>query len=210
MDYAKVVKLLNELASVSGVNVEYYGNINGTIHSGYFTSNSEEIPEQAKTNYFDITVFANCTLCNLEIHDYETAGFRLDITDDEDITEGYYSERHLLEARDKCVSIMRKFVMENIGGIVYRDILPDPQMKATHICDVQRKLDDELFNVSRGGEKVECGFSDLTETEMDEVLKCFDDFNVRELCINLGKKIREIGDLLGITREDIQGVNNED
>ncbi|MEJ8785080.1 hypothetical protein [Peptoniphilus sp. HCN-40583] len=120
MDYAKVAKLLNELASVSGVNIDYYGDINGTVHYGYFTSNSEEIPEQANINYFDITVFANCKLCNLEIYDYKTVGFRLDITDDEEITEGYYSERHLLEARDKCVSIMRKFTADNFEAILYR------------------------------------------------------------------------------------------
>lgn len=204
MDYSKVVKLLHELDSVGRVDIEYNGNINGTIHAGNFKDIHKEIPKQAKLDYFNVIVFADSRLCMLEIYDNKTVGFRLDITDDEDVTEGYYSRRHLLEARDKCVSIMRKFVMENIGGIVYRDILPDPQMKANHICDVQRKLDDELFNITRGGEKVECGFSDLTETEMDEVLKCFDDFNVRELCISLGQKIREIGDLLGITREDLE------
>lgn len=204
MDYSKVVKLLKELASVGGVNVEYYGDINGTIHSGYFIYNSEEIPEQAKLKFFNIIVFANSTLCNLEIYDNKTVGFRLNIADDEEVTEGYYSEQHLLEARDKCVSIMRKFVMENIGGIVYKDILTDPKMKATHICDVQRKLDDELFEITRDGEKVECCFSDLTESEMEEALKWYDDFNVRELCVNLGQKIREIGDIMGITRKDLE------
>ena len=120
MDYSKIVKLLNELASVSGVNIDYYGDINGTVHSGYFKSNSEEIPEQAKVKFFNIIIFANRTLCNLEIYDYETVGFRLSITDDEDITEGYYSERHLLEARDKCVSIMRKFTIDNLEELLYR------------------------------------------------------------------------------------------
>lgn len=208
MNYQRVVKLLNELASVGGVNVEYHGDIGGTIHSDDLTYNSKEIPEQANLEYFNVVVFDDRKLCMLEIYNYKTTGFRLEIADDEDVTEGYYSERHLLETRDKCVSIMRKFIIENIGGVVYKDILPDPEMKASHICDVQRKLDDELFNITRGGEKVECGFSDLTETEMDEVLKCFDDFNVRELCISLGQKIREIGDLLGITREDLE-VENE-
>lgn len=77
MDYAKVAKLLNELASVSGVNIDYNGNINGTVRSGHFTYNSEEIPEQAKLDYFNIIVFAHCSLCNLEIYDYDTAGLGL-------------------------------------------------------------------------------------------------------------------------------------
>lgn len=33
MDYSKIVKLLKELASVDGVNVEYQGNIYGEFYS---------------------------------------------------------------------------------------------------------------------------------------------------------------------------------
>ena len=209
MDYSKVVKLFNELASVGGVNVEYHWIVDGEIRTGDKTPKQNEISDHTKLGYFHVRVSADCDLCRLEMENkHDRSGFRLDITDEEVITEGYYDDLRLIEARDRCVSIMRKFVMENIGGIVYKDILTDPKVKATHICDVQRKLDDELFEITRDGEKVECCFSDLTESEMEEALKWYDDFNVRELCISLGQKIREIGDLLGITREDLE-VGNE-
>lgn len=120
MDYSKIVKLLKELASVDGVNVEYQGNIYGEFYSNDPIYIPKEIPEQAELINFYVDIFDHCRLCRLEVYDNERAGFRIDVADDDKITNGFEHNRYLLLARDKCVSIMRKFAADNFEAIIYR------------------------------------------------------------------------------------------
>lgn len=120
MDYSKIVKLLKELASVDGVNVEYQGDVYGEFYSNDPIYIPKEIPEQAELKYFYIDIYDHCRLCRLEVYDNETSGFKIDVADDDKITSGFEHNRYLLLTRDKCVSIMRKFTADNFEAILYR------------------------------------------------------------------------------------------
>ena len=61
-----------------------------------------------------------------------------------------------------------------------------------------RNLDGVYFRVKRNNEYKSVCFSDLTDTEMDEVLKGREDNWLRELCKILGNSLRELGDQFDI------------
>ena len=63
---------------------------------------------------------------------------------------------------------------------------------------INRKLDGIFFRVKRGGKMENVCFSDLTDEEMEEVLKTFDEPALRRMCKVLGKVIRDIGDELDL------------
>ena len=62
-----------------------------------------------------------------------------------------------------------------------------------------RELDGVYFRVERNGKWQNICFSDLTEEEMTKVIENKDLQWVKSLCIILGKRIREIGDSLGLS-----------
>lgn len=67
---------------------------------------------------------------------------------------------------------------------------------------MNRNLDGIYFRIKRNNKYESICFSDLTEDEMDEILK---DRNVewlKSLAKMLGRKIREIGDQFDIICED--------
>ena len=61
-----------------------------------------------------------------------------------------------------------------------------------------RNLDGVYFRVKRNDEYKSVCFSDLTDTEMDEVLKDREDNWLRGLCKILGNSLRELGDQFDI------------
>ena len=63
---------------------------------------------------------------------------------------------------------------------------------------MDRNLDGVYFRVKREEKYDNVCFSDLTEEEMDFVLKGRDEEWLRNMCKILGKTIRKIGDDLGI------------
>jgi hypothetical protein len=63
---------------------------------------------------------------------------------------------------------------------------------------VKRDLDDIYFGVMRNGKYETLCFSDLTEKEMNAVIKGRSEVWLRSTCVYLGKKIREIGDTLDL------------
>ena len=62
-----------------------------------------------------------------------------------------------------------------------------------------RELDGVYFRVERNNKWQNICFSDLTEEEMTKVLENKDLQWVKNLCRILGKRIREIGDSLGLS-----------
>jgi hypothetical protein len=62
-----------------------------------------------------------------------------------------------------------------------------------------RNLDGVYFRIKRNDEYKNICFSDLTNDEMDEVLKDRKGTWLRELCKILGNSLREIGDHFDIT-----------
>ncbi len=64
-----------------------------------------------------------------------------------------------------------------------------------------RELDGYYFRVERNGKYRSICFSDLTETEMKEMLENRSTDWLKSLCIGLGKRIREIGDELDLRVE---------
>lgn len=64
-----------------------------------------------------------------------------------------------------------------------------------------RNLDGVYFRIKRNDEWKNICFSDLTDTEMDEVLKDREDNWLRELCKILGNQLREMGDQFDIICE---------
>lgn len=62
-----------------------------------------------------------------------------------------------------------------------------------------RNLDGVYFRIKRNDEYKNICFSDLTNDEMDEVLKDREDTWLCELCKILGNSLREIGDQFDIT-----------
>lgn len=61
-----------------------------------------------------------------------------------------------------------------------------------------RNLDGVYFRIKRNNEYKNICFSDLTDTEMDEVLKDKEDNWLRELCKILGNSLRKLGDQFDI------------
>lgn len=62
----------------------------------------------------------------------------------------------------------------------------------------KRNLDGIYFRVQRDGKWDNVCFSDLTQKEMEDVMKNRDVDWLKSLCIQLGKTIRNIGDDLDI------------
>ena len=63
---------------------------------------------------------------------------------------------------------------------------------------INRQLDGIYFRVKRGDKWEDICFSDLTDEEMEDVLKTFDEPALRRMCKVLGKVLREIGDELDL------------
>lgn len=66
---------------------------------------------------------------------------------------------------------------------------------------IERKLDGIYFRVMRNKKYVNLCFSDLTEDEMRDVLKNADKEYLLNMCVILGKTIREIGDTFDAVRD---------
>lgn len=66
---------------------------------------------------------------------------------------------------------------------------------------MNRNLDGVYFRVYRDGRYQNICFSDLTEEEMDDVLKDKSEEWLRRMCKILGQTIRNIGDQLDIVME---------
>lgn len=64
-----------------------------------------------------------------------------------------------------------------------------------------RNLDGVYFRIKRDGLWKNICFSDLTEDEMEEVMKDRSEEWLRSMCKILGKTIRNIGDQLDIVME---------
>ena len=67
--------------------------------------------------------------------------------------------------------------------------------------NIKRNLDGVYFRIKRDGLWQNICFSDLTEKEMEEVMKDRSEEWLRSLCKILGKTIRNIGDQLDIAME---------
>ena len=65
-----------------------------------------------------------------------------------------------------------------------------------------RDLDGSYFRVKRNGKWQNISFSDLTESEMYEVIDSKGMMWLRNMCIFLGQTIRKIGDEFDLGRED--------
>lgn len=65
---------------------------------------------------------------------------------------------------------------------------------------MNRELDGVYFRIKRNDKWDNICFSDLTEEEMNEVLKDKDAEWLKSLCIILGKTLKEIGDYFNIER----------
>lgn len=66
---------------------------------------------------------------------------------------------------------------------------------------MDRNLDGVYFRIKRGDSYDNVCFSDLTDEQMDEVLKDQSEEWLRSLCKTLGKTIRKMGDELDIVAE---------
>ena len=66
---------------------------------------------------------------------------------------------------------------------------------------MDRNLDGVYFRIKRGEKYNDVCFSDLTEEQMDEILKGKTEEWLRNMCKILGKTIRKIGDDLDITAQ---------
>lgn len=66
---------------------------------------------------------------------------------------------------------------------------------------MNRNLDGVYFRIKRDDKWQNICFSDLTEEEMDEVMKDRPEEWLRSMCKLLGKTIRYIGDQFGIVAE---------
>lgn len=65
-----------------------------------------------------------------------------------------------------------------------------------------RDLDGSYFRVKRNGKWQNISFSDLTESEMYEVIDSKGMMWLRNMCVFLGQTIRKIGDEFDLVRED--------
>ena len=68
------------------------------------------------------------------------------------------------------------------------------------IIPVHRNLDSVYYRVVRGGKHVCRCFSDLTETEQDEIMAEYNAEQLRRLCRYLCISLRQIGDSLDLVR----------
>lgn len=66
---------------------------------------------------------------------------------------------------------------------------------------MDRNLDGIYFRVERNGKYVNVCFSDLSEHEMNKVMENKSIIWVKELCIELGKTIKYLGDTFDLRRE---------
>lgn len=66
---------------------------------------------------------------------------------------------------------------------------------------MNRNLDGIYFRINRGGIWQDVCFSDLTEEEMDNVMKNRPEEWLRNICKILGKTIKNIGEQLDIVME---------
>ena len=66
---------------------------------------------------------------------------------------------------------------------------------------MDRNLDGIYFRVQRDGKWGNACFSDLSQEEMERVMKNRDGDWLKSMCIDLGKRIGRIGDELDIVRE---------
>lgn len=66
---------------------------------------------------------------------------------------------------------------------------------------MNRNLDGVYFRVERGGKWQSICFSDLTEDEMDDILRDKKEEWLRNMCKVLGKTIKNIGEQLDIVME---------
>lgn len=69
---------------------------------------------------------------------------------------------------------------------------------------MDRNLDGVFFRVERDGKFDSVCFSDLTEGQMRDVLKGRSRWWLLEMCVILGKRIREIGDQIDIVCGDAE------
>ena len=69
---------------------------------------------------------------------------------------------------------------------------------------MDRELDSVYFRVERDGKFESVSFSDLTEGQMRDVLSGRSKEWLLEMCVILGKRIREIGDQLDIVCGDAE------
>ncbi|WP_270255847.1 hypothetical protein [Collinsella intestinalis] len=67
---------------------------------------------------------------------------------------------------------------------------------------MDRELDCVYFRVERDGKFESVSFSDLTEGQMRDVLRGHSMEWLFEMCVILGKRIREIGDQCNVVRCD--------
>lgn len=65
----------------------------------------------------------------------------------------------------------------------------------------QRNLDGVYFFMERDGKRKPVCFSDMTEEEMDFILKDQNETWLRNMCKILGQTIRQIGDQLDLVME---------
>lgn len=65
-----------------------------------------------------------------------------------------------------------------------------------------RDLDGAYFRVKRNGKWQNISFSDLTESEMYEVIDSKGMMWLRNMCVFLGQTIRKIGDEFDLVREE--------
>ena len=63
---------------------------------------------------------------------------------------------------------------------------------------INRNLDGIYFRVERDGKWQNLCFSDLTEEEQKEILKDKSPEFVLQIALNMAKRLREIGDQLGL------------
>lgn len=66
---------------------------------------------------------------------------------------------------------------------------------------MNRNLDGVYFRIKRDDKWQNICFSDLTDSEMEEVMKNRPDEWLKDMCKILGKTIRDIGDQLDISME---------
>ena len=77
--------------------------------------------------------------------------------------------------------------------------------KSRRVCEaMDRELDGIYFRVERDGKWGSACFSDLTEEQMRDVLSGRSKEWLLEMCVILGKRIREIGDQLDIVCGDAE------
>lgn len=69
---------------------------------------------------------------------------------------------------------------------------------------MDRNLDGLYYRVERDGRFESVSFSDLTEEQMRDVLEGRSKKWLLEMCVILGKRIREIGDQLDIVCGDAE------